>query len=233
MASDIPAAIFDLDGTLFTGHTWYGVTRHHRSRHINRHWLYVYLAVHMPWWLLYKLGLISQVRARFAWARDMAWTLRGMSQAEGERMFAWMTDEYVLPLLRTDVVDLWRDHQAQGHRIILLSGTFEPLLAVIGQRLGVDAALGTRLELRNGRYTGHALPPVPQGEGKAQRLQEYLDIDGQGLDLNASFAYADSIADLPVLEMVGHPVVVCPEPALADLAAARGWPQIGNVQPGE
>lgn len=223
-------AIFDLDGTLFSGHVWYGVVRHHKTQRINRFWLYVYLIVHFPLWYLHKLRLLTGERARYLWARNMSWTLKGLTEAQTSAMFAWIADEYITPLLRTDVVVRLRDHQAQGHRVILLSGAFEGLLAAVGERLGVDEVLGTRLKRIDGRCTGASLPPIPQGDGKIQRLRAHLLESGIPVELTDSYAYADSITDRPLLEAVGNPVVVYPDQALADLALGSGWSVVGEVQ---
>jgi HAD superfamily hydrolase (TIGR01490 family) len=222
-------AIFDLDGTLFEGHVWFAVTRYHRSQRINRRWLYVYLAVHFPLWYLQKTILMSGERARYLWARNMAWLLRGFDQGQAEAMFVWMVDEYIAPRLRPDVVERLRDHQSKGHHVILLSGAFEGLLAVVGERLGVAGFLGTRLKQRNGRYVGAPIAPVCQGTGKVQRLRSYFSALREPVDLTASYAYADSLTDRPVLELVGHPVAVYPEEGLAKLAHRRGWPILGTM----
>jgi fatty acyl-CoA reductase len=223
------AAIFDLDGTLFDGHVWFAVVQHHKTRRINRRWLYIYLAVHMPLWYLYKLRLISGERMRYFWTRNMSWTLRGFDQAQAKALFDWVTDEFIVPRLRSEVVECLRHHQAQGHRVVLLSGSFEGLLATVGQRLGIDDVLGTQLRQHDGRYVGSSILPICQGRGKAVRLRDYCVRTGQDIDLDASYAYADSITDLPVLEAVGHPVAVCPDEELAVLAHQRGWSIIGNT----
>jgi HAD superfamily hydrolase (TIGR01490 family) len=225
------AAIFDLDGTLFDGHVWLAVAQYHRSRRVNRRWFYTYVAVHMPLWYLHKLGPLSAERARYLWARNMAWTLRGFDQAQARAMFVWIADEYILPLLRPDVVQRLHHHQAQGHLVLLLSGAFEGLLAIVGEHLGIDHVLGTRLVQHNGRYVGRALPPICQGQGKLQRLQAYLAGPGKGIDLAESYAYADSLTDRPVLQTVGHPVAVYPDQELAALADRRGWPVLGVTAP--
>lgn len=223
------AAIFDLDGTLFSGHVWLAVAGYHKSQRVNRRWLYIYLAIHMPLWWLHRLRLLGGEQARYVWARNMAWVLRGFDRAQTKAMFDWIADAYIIPLLRPDVVERLRDHQAAGHRVILLSGAFEELLSIVGQRLGVDEALGTRLVQRNGRYSGRALPPISQGQGKVQRLQTFLSGPGTGIDLQASYAYADSITDRSLLEAVGHPVAVYPEAELAALAHQCGWPTLGAL----
>jgi fatty acyl-CoA reductase len=222
------AAFFDLDGTLFDGHVWFAVTHYHRSQRINRRWLYVYLAVHFPLWYLHRLGLMSAERARYLWARNMGWTLRGFDETQASAMFRWITEEYIAPRLRPDVVERLRAHQSQGHRVLLLSGAFEGLLQTVGVCLNVAEVVGTRLRRRNGRYVGAPLPPVCQGEGKIQRLRKFLRDSDAAVDLAVSYAYADSMTDLPVFEAVGHPVVVYPEGDLAVLADQRGWPILGT-----
>ena len=231
-STTVSAAIFDLDGTLFAGHVWQGIPRYLRMRRRNRLWLYTFLATHMPLGFLSQMGLVDGEKMRQTWSRHMSWMLRGMSVAEGARAFTWVTDEHVLPLLRTDVAALMREHQARGELIILLSGAFQPLLETIGERLGADVNLGTRPARQDGRYTGRALEPVCQGRGKAARLRSYLAEEGNDIDLTASSGYADSIFDLPVLEMVGHPVAVYPDAELAALATRRGWAICGEPASG-
>lgn len=229
LRSAATAAIFDLDGTLVDGHVWRGVAHYHKSERVNRRWLYALMATHLPLWYLRKLRVMSVEQARYLWTRNMGWTLRGFDQSQAKAMFVSIADVYIVPLLRPDVVERLRDHQSKGHQVILLSGAFEGLLAVVGERLGVDKVLGTRLVQRNGRYLGTALPPVCQGKGKLQRLQVYLSESDEAIDLEASFAYADSLTDLSVLEAVGHPVAVYPEEGLATLASRRAWPILGTT----
>ena len=89
--------------------------------------------------------------------------------------------------------------------------------------------MGTQLEVSNGRFTGRIKEPLCFGEGKAARLQALLS-RYPDVDLSRSYAYADSIFDLPFLEMVGNPVAVYPDPELAALARERGWEIIGTVK---
>ena len=82
--------------------------------------------------------------------------------------------------------------------------------------------LVTQLVVRDGRFTGEAVRPVCYGAGKiywAERFAERQDID-----LGRSYFYTDSITDLPVLERVGEPRVINPDPLLRRAAVRRGWP---------
>jgi len=45
----------------------------------------------------------------------------------------------------------------------------------------------------------------------------------RNLDLSRSYAYADSISDLPMLRAVGNPVAVNPDPPLAAIAREEDW----------
>jgi HAD superfamily hydrolase (TIGR01490 family) len=224
------AAFFDLDGTLFTGHIWQGLSLHHRTRKMQRPQLYAYVGVHMAIWPLYTAGLLSRERLYLAWARHMPWTLAGLTLAQGQRVFDWIWAEYVEPLLRSDVLARLRQHCAQDHDVYLVSGTMEPLLARIAQGLSLPAssAIGTRAEVRWGRYTGRAIEPTCMGLGKARRLELFLS-GHRDIDMAQSFAYADSVTDVSVLEMVGYPTVVYPDEELAAVGRERDWPRLGTV----
>ncbi len=213
-------AIFDLDGTLCSNSTWKGLAKYVKLHRRNRRIYYIFMTLHMP---LFVFKLADEGWARATWARNMSWMLHGMSLKEGQRIFQWIADEYLLPSQKPDIVALLQEHKARGEHIILLSGSFQPLLEIIAQRLGADTALGTRPAQRDGRYTGRTIGQACQGEDKATRLRAYLAKAKDDLDLSASSAYADSIFDRPVLEMVGHPVAVYPDERLAALAAQQGW----------
>ncbi len=216
------AAIFDLDGTLYTGHIWKGIWLHHRTHRVNRRWLYFYMGSHVLMWPLWRTGLLSEASGRDLWARNLGWTVRGMSHQEASAAFAWIAEQYVLPLLRPDVIARLVAHQTVEHRVVLVSGTPSPLLAEIGRRLGVEETVGTPLVLRAGRYTGACEPPACQGKNKVVRLEAYLE-DRNQVDWAHSWAYADSHTDLPLLERVGRPVAVYPDEQLAGCARNRGW----------
>jgi HAD superfamily hydrolase (TIGR01490 family) len=215
-------AIFDLDGTLYTGHVARGLTRHHRAHRINRLPLYAYFAAHMPLWWLYRARLMSKETMNLQWAKHMGWTVRGMTVERAARAFEWIAAEYAAPRVRPDVMARLREHQDAGHRVILVSGTFSPLLAIIGQQFGIEETVGTPLVTQNGRYTGASEQPVCQGIHKVTRLLAYLGED-PGAHWLDSYAYADSYTDIPLLEQFGHPVAVYPDADLKAHAQQKGW----------
>jgi len=224
-------AIFDLDGTLYTGHITQGIARHHRVHRVKRLPLYVFFATHIGAWPLKLLGLVPETTMRRLWISHVGWTIRGWTPEEAVTAFAWIAEQYVMPLVRPDVMARLRDHQAQGHRVIIVSGTIAPLLAVIGRQLGVEDTVGTPLVLRAGRYTGACELPVCQGAGKVTRLEDGLR-RGDELVWAGSYAYADSYTDIPLLERATHPVAVYPGPRLAAHARAQGWEILGEETTG-
>ena len=120
-------------------------------------------------------------------------------------------------------------HQNEEHRIMLISGTFTPLLDKLTIHIGVDGSIGTQLEINNGQYTGKIISPINIGRGKVERLNRFLDKPEGDIDLTKSYFYTDSYIDAPVMEMFGHPMAVYPDSELASLAAARGWITIGEI----
>jgi len=222
-------AFFDLDGTLFTGHVWRALADHHRSQHTHRLHLTIYLMAHMGLWGLHRARLVSEQAAYGAWVRHMSWLMAGFGVERGREIFRRICDEAVVPQLRPDTMELLRQHQADGHAVVLVSGTFQEMLEVIARRLELQGAVGTRLQARNGRYTGGIVEPACFGGGKLARVREYL-AEHPNIELPASFAYGDSIYDLPLLEAVGHPTVVYPDTRLAAIAGRRQWPIVGHDQ---
>src|SRR5215475_6350161 len=94
-----------------------------------------------------------------------------------------------------------------------------------------EAALVTQLVVREGRFTGEVIEPVCYGRGKVYWAERFAA--EHGVELPRSYFYTDSITDLPVLDRVGHPRVVNPDPRLRRLAQRRGWqvlrPRLGEA----
>jgi HAD superfamily hydrolase (TIGR01490 family) len=113
-----------------------------------------------------------------------------------------------------------REHRALGHRTLLITGALdfvvEPLRPLFDEVIA--ASLG---QTEHGTFNGELLDGPPTGEARALAMLQYAE--AEGLSLEESVAYADSASDLPMLEVVGHPVAVNPEPKLATIARKRGW----------
>jgi HAD superfamily hydrolase (TIGR01490 family) len=226
----IKLAIFDFDGTLTTGHLWVGIARHHREKKINRFSLYTYFLSHMPFWLAAKARLYTDEKQRTKWGEDLPVLFKGFTKEEAADAFEWVTDNYFLPRLRPDVMQVLDEHRKQGDRVMILSGMFNEFLEVVGQKIGADFVIGTEMEYRDSRYSGRIVKPLCFGENKARFLVEYIRKKGLQVDFSRSTAYADSIYDLPVFQMVGNPVATYPDEELYQTAVSRQWKILGDRQ---
>jgi HAD superfamily hydrolase (TIGR01490 family) len=117
---------------------------------------------------------------------------------------------------------LTQGHLEAGQRVWLVTATPVELAEILARRLGLTGALGTVAETSDGVYTGRLVGGLLHGEAKAAAVRALAE--REGLDLAECSAYSDSINDLPMLSLVGHPNVVNPDPQLRALAKDRRWP---------
>jgi HAD superfamily phosphoserine phosphatase-like hydrolase len=113
----------------------------------------------------------------------------------------------------------------EGCRIILLSGSLQVLVDQLKERLEAEILIGNDVEVVGGKLTGRKTGIFPYGIQKVDALFER--IDPAGIDWASSWALADRKSDLPVLELVGHPVAVHADRKLRKLARERGWEIVG------
>jgi HAD superfamily hydrolase (TIGR01490 family) len=149
---------------------------------------------------------------------------KGASREEMLQFFHWINDNYVFTSLRSDIVDILNQHKQSGHVIIIVSATFNELLEMVGQDLGIATVIGTRLEVIDGRYTGKIIRPACFGANKVKLVKEFVSQNGLEIDLSSSFAYADSVSDIPLLNLVGNPVATYPDGKLRQFAKDNNWP---------
>lgn len=117
------------------------------------------------------------------------------------------------------------EHRRRGDRRVLLTSSSGYLADLVAAELDLEATLCNRFELdAGGRHTGRTLGPLCFGEGKRAHAEAYAR--EAGVPLADCAFYTDSFTDLSVLEVVGHPVAVHPDPRLRREAARRGWPVV-------
>jgi HAD superfamily hydrolase (TIGR01490 family) len=221
------AALFDCDGTLYSAQFGRGLLKY-AAEHGRKGAVRAYYAAILLPYTLGKFGFTDDEKHLRPVIANLARLVRGMSEQEGGSLFAWVTYEYLLPTQRTDVITRLREHQSQDHAVVLVSGAFVPYLAQLAQSLNVTGYVGTQLEILNGYYTGRIIPPVITGCDKYDFTHEFFSSRGLEVDWEASYAYADSSTDLGLMELVGHPVAVYPDPKLQIHAQEAGWEIIGN-----
>ena len=132
------------------------------------------------------------------------------------------------PIVYDEAVSLIEEHRLAGRDIVIVSTSGEEVVGPIGEMLGADRVIATRMEVVDGKYTGE-IDYYAYAEEKARAI-ERLAV-ARGYDLEQCFAYSDSITDAPMLEAVGHPHAVNPDKDLRRLAASQGWPILQFTRP--
>ncbi|MEN8233709.1 MAG: HAD-IB family hydrolase [Actinomycetota bacterium] len=211
------AAFFDLDRTIIAGSS-----------------------VFVLGWAAYRAGLVSNqelladatnaVSFLFAGASDEktdAVKNRVLQAIEGVSVETLNElGEQIIPRLESDVrrearglIDL---HHAADRDTYIVSASPIEIVGEFAQAIGLTGGIGTVAAIDDGIYNGELAEPFCYGEGKAVAIRKIAE--EKDYDLRLSYAYTDSAGDLPMLEVVGHPVAVNPDRALETIAYHRGWP---------
>ncbi len=152
---------------------------------------------------------------------ELANLTEGWSRDEVRAVVEETVDEVVTPLVYAEALAIIADHKGSGRRVVVVSASPEEIVIPLCRYLGIDDVIATRSEVdETGTYTGR-IERYAYGTGKAEAMMELAEADG--IDLDESYAYSDSLTDLPMLEIVGHPVAVNPDSELASVAEERGW----------
>ncbi len=128
--------------------------------------------------------------------------------------------ELIDPVVYQEALALIRRHQDNGREVVIVSASGAELVAPIAELLGAEHWIASQMEIKDGLYTGE-ITFYAYGESKAQAIRDLAD--EQGFNLEASYAYSDSITDAPMLNAVGHGFVVNADRGLRRAAAKNGW----------
>lgn len=140
---------------------------------------------------------------------------------------SWRADylqEKIIPILLDNARKLIDSHRDQGDETVIITATNRFITEPIANYFGVHTLLATEPEMKDGQYTGGVNGTPCFQEGKVENLQTWLKHNGRSLE--ESWFYSDSHNDLPLLELVDHPVAVNPDDRLAAIADKRDWPVI-------
>lgn len=209
-------AIFDLDNTLLRGDSdlaW-------------GHFLAekgvvdgdVYRAEHDRFYAAYEAGELDI-------HEFLAFQLKPLSQHDRETLENLRSEfmvSKVAPMITARAQNLVEEHRCQGHRLLIVTATNSFITQPIAQAFQIPVLIATEPEIVDGRFTGR-LSGVPSfREGKVQLLRQWLARHDESLA--GSWFYSDSHNDLPLLEVVDHPVAVNPDEQLRKTAIRRDWP---------
>lgn len=139
-----------------------------------------------------------------------------------------MVSAAVLPKLvsrvRPESRKLIKMHHDSGRDTWIVSAAPHEIVEPLARSLGMTGAIGTKGRVVAGHYTGELDGPFVYGAGKVEAMEKLAS--DLGYDMERSYAYSDSISDLPMMEATGHPVAVNPDSELEAVAHERGWPVV-------
>ncbi|MBA3782676.1 MAG: HAD family hydrolase [Nocardioides sp.] len=132
------------------------------------------------------------------------------------------------PLVYDEAVSLIEEHHLAGRDVVIVSTSGAEVVGPIGEMLGADHVVATRMEIEDGKYTG-GIAYYAYAEEKARAITELAGM--RGYDLSRCYGYSDSVTDVHMLEAVGHPHAVNPDKELRRIAGSKGWPVLVFTKP--
>jgi putative phosphoserine phosphatase/1-acylglycerol-3-phosphate O-acyltransferase len=217
------AAFFDLDRTLLAGASGEVLSQAMREAGL------VSRTIPGEALLFRVFNSIGETLPSMALARQAATLARGRSQAAVQAA-ATAAAGTLAAMVQPLAAPLFDEHRAAGRPVVLATTTPYDLVWPLAQLLGLDDVVATRYGVNaDGTYDGTIAGPFVWSAGKLAAVQAWA-VERE-VDLAHSYAYSDSIYDVPLLAAVGHPFVVNPDPRLAVMAAARRWPVLDLSAP--
>jgi len=214
----VSLAIFDLDNTLLNGDSDYAWGQFLVERHVVDG--EEYERKNQSYYDAYKKGTLDIMEF-------LAFSLRPLAELDRNQLKQWHAQfmhEKIESMITAAARQLVADHRDQGDSLVIITATNSFITRPIAEAFGVDSLIATEPEEIDGQFTGKVAGTPCFREGKVERLQQWLDENNESLE--GSWFYSDSHNDLPLLDLVTHPVAVNPDPTLKDHAEKNGWPVV-------
>jgi HAD superfamily hydrolase (TIGR01490 family) len=172
--------------------------------------------------LVYKIGGADE--QQMARIRDyVAKLCTGWSVEQVQQIVNETLHELIHPYVYAEAAALIEEHLAAGRDVVLVSASGDEMVRPIGVLLGATDVIATRMVVEDGRYTGD-VAFYAAGEHKVAAVRELAE--SREYDLSDSYAYSDSVSDVPLLGAVGHPTAVNADRGLRRVALEQGWPML-------
>jgi phosphoserine phosphatase len=213
MSSELIVAS-DLEGTLSSGETWKAMAAHLERDGKSRAYRNFFNA-RFPRALLAQTGIINKREFQNSWIEELIGLFAGLTLEEFRAVAEWVVEHHLWPKRKTHVIAELERYNLEGARLILVSGTYQPVLEAFAARLNTEA-IGSLLEVVNDKLTGRLAGPINVGTQKVSSLKT-LGIT------NLEAAFGDTLPDSAMLEMARNPVVIPSDAKLEKVALDRGW----------
>jgi HAD superfamily hydrolase (TIGR01490 family) len=207
-------ALFDMDRTLIDTHTAKLYVQFQRDLGE----IGAFEAMRSSYWLLqYTFGVIDAKQVALHVLQGYRGKTDDWLRDRCQRWFQSHVRERISSIGRVRV----REHLRAGHAVAIATSAVHQVAEPLARELSIPHVVCSELEVRDGELTGSFNWPLCYGQGKRERAEALLRSLGARLEQTAF--YTDSITDLPLLEAVGHPIVVNPDARLRRAAKRRGW----------
>ena len=213
-------AIFDFDGTLFPNETFPLLMGHLKNHPLHFQKYRNFFFRILPVYLAYKCKLYPEQKMKeySMWSYIAAF---GPSPKSEIDQFFSQIGESMSQNLSEPVLHRLEQHRREGYYTMLVSGAYEPLLHSVTKNVNFDCIIGSSIPYNDEKLSKNASIKYIYGERKSDFINAHLS--HTEVDWQNSFAYGDSYTDLNVLELVGNPVAVNPEPRLLEVANHKKW----------
>ncbi len=214
----MPAAYFDVDGTLVT-------------TNLVQPTLYYLVSQPTPLQTLRQVGRallrapamgLAEIVDRRMFNELLYASYEGMSEDRVVLIAEEVWEKVLRPSLFPAARDLVQKNLDAGHEVVLVSGALDVTIRHLAEYIGATDFIANRLEMKDRVATGKLLKPVVAGPEKARLIRDHARAKGH--DLDDCFAFSDSYSDVPMLSVVGHPAAVNADQRLRLLAKAYSWP---------
>lgn len=213
-------AIFDFDGTLLTKDTLpcLGKEWIRQKRSLIRYALvYLYIIPTLVW---YKMRIISREKFKNLAFDRFNRIFKGMSRTQINDFFQNAYPN-IKELFNITVINEIEIARKQGFHCVLLSGAYADLLRIVAMDLGFDTVIAAELAFQNGVFDHNGDIPFITGKKKVVLLQNTFA--GKNIDWESSKCFADSMADIELMQLVGNPVAINPDIGLLSHAIDNHW----------
>ena len=210
------AAIFDLDRTLIPSSSAPIFSKYMVEAGITEHRSIPLADLFLKYYEHVGESRLAMAPAKYAVKASAGWS------ASAVRKAAAAASKEIIQGLQPFAQGLFDEHREAGRTLVLATTSPEPFVGPLADALGFDAVISTKWAQEKGAYTGELDGAFVWGRAKADAVREWADENGVRLD--RSYAYSDSYYDTPLLDAVGHPVAVNPDPNLTTTAMIKQWP---------
>jgi HAD superfamily hydrolase (TIGR01490 family) len=206
-------AIFDLDNTLLKESAYLSMVNFFYKKKLVSKFFYLKAIF---WLVFFKLRVIRNPKKIME--RAFSFLKNKKESAFRDVLGDFFEEKYMFE----QALNILKGHKKNGKKILLVSNSFEQILEIVANLLEIDYFIGTKLEIKNGRFTGKIEGDTMYGENKVLAINKFLE--EKGMSLEGSWGYSDHHSDIPLLKMVENPVAVNPDRKLLKVAKKLKWP---------